>query len=192
MEDIKLSNDSLEDFHVFPPPPRSPQSERTVPDVPEDIDFYMEHLNDPNYDLKSWGPSATNDVELVARVSGNDTSTYAASTTDVQSSFASKKGLSLKTTTENTEPEDFNEYVSYILAHYFFFLTSSSECPYPEVRAAVSSTDDPSIPVNTFRMYVLIFFATRLSHFILHRWFLGIFFSLLVSGLNQLFLMRCT
>lgn len=35
------------------------------------------------------------------------------------------------------------------------FLTStSSESPYPEVRASVSSVDDPLMPVNTFRVYV--------------------------------------
>ena len=30
-----------------------------------------------------------------------------------------------------------------------------SESPYPEVRASVSSIDDPLMPVNTFRVYVL-------------------------------------
>ncbi len=30
---------------------------RAVPDVPEDVDFVMEHLNDPNYDLRSRPPS---------------------------------------------------------------------------------------------------------------------------------------
>ncbi|KAF7313426.1 OPT oligopeptide transporter [Mycena chlorophos] len=44
------------------------------------------------------------------------------------------------------------------------------ESPYPEVRLAVSKTDDPHMPVNTFRM-----------------WFLGIFFSVLLAGLNQIF-----
>jgi len=34
----------------------------------------------------------------------------------------------------------------------------SSESPYPEVRAAVASVDDPSMPVNTFRMCVLFSF----------------------------------
>lgn len=28
-------------------------------DVPEDVDFLMEHLNDPNYDLKKGPPSIT-------------------------------------------------------------------------------------------------------------------------------------
>ncbi len=30
---------------------------RNVPDVPEDVDFLMDHLNDPNYDLKKGPPS---------------------------------------------------------------------------------------------------------------------------------------
>lgn len=32
---------------------------RAVPDVPEDVDFIMEHLNDPNFDLRSRPPSFT-------------------------------------------------------------------------------------------------------------------------------------
>jgi OPT family small oligopeptide transporter len=47
------------------------------------------------------------------------------------------------------------------------------ESPYPEVRAAVASVDDPAMPVNTFRM-----------------WFLGVFFTLLVAGMNQVFSFR--
>ncbi|TFK95330.1 OPT oligopeptide transporter protein-domain-containing protein [Pterulicium gracile] len=47
------------------------------------------------------------------------------------------------------------------------------EPPYPEARAAVSNTDDPNLPVNTFRM-----------------WFLGILFAATIAGLNQLFSMR--
>ena len=58
---------------------------------------------------------------------------------------------------------------------YFTFLTTfHSDSPYPEVRASVSSIDNPLMPVNTFRM-----------------WFLGIFFTLLTSGFNQVFSMRC-
>lgn len=30
---------------------------RHVPDVPEDVDFIMEHLNDPNFDLKQLPPA---------------------------------------------------------------------------------------------------------------------------------------
>ncbi|KAJ7477229.1 OPT oligopeptide transporter [Mycena galericulata] len=44
------------------------------------------------------------------------------------------------------------------------------QSPYPEVRMAVSKTDDPLMLVNTFRM-----------------WFLGIFFTVLLAGINQIF-----
>ncbi|KAJ7163826.1 OPT oligopeptide transporter, partial [Mycena crocata] len=45
-----------------------------------------------------------------------------------------------------------------------------SESPYPEVRMAVSKVDDPYMPVNTFRM-----------------WFLGLLFTILLAGINQVF-----
>lgn len=48
------------------------------------------------------------------------------------------------------------------------------DSPYAEVRAAVANTDDPNMPVNTFRM-----------------WFLGLLFTILISGMNQFFNMRC-
>ncbi|GAB1523887.1 hypothetical protein RhiTH_007038 [Rhizoctonia solani] len=48
------------------------------------------------------------------------------------------------------------------------------DSPYPEVRAAVANTDDPTMPTNTFRM-----------------WFLGLIFTVLIAGLNQFFSMRC-
>ncbi|KAJ7047838.1 OPT oligopeptide transporter [Mycena alexandri] len=44
------------------------------------------------------------------------------------------------------------------------------ESPYPEVRMAISKVDDPLMPVNTFRM-----------------WFLGLFFTVLLAGINQVF-----
>ncbi|KAE8185626.1 hypothetical protein CF336_g7332 [Tilletia laevis] len=44
---------------------------------------------------------------------------------------------------------------------------------YPEVRAAVSNVDDPTMPVNTFR-----------------AWFIGLVFSVLLSGLNEFFSYR--
>lgn len=58
----------------------------------------------------------------------------------------------------------------YLSSHY----PPCSESPYAEVRAAVSTVDDPTMPVNTFR-----------------SWLLGLFFALVISALNQLFEMRC-
>lgn len=49
----------------------------------------------------------------------------------------------------------------------------SDTSPYPEVRAVVPETDDPSIPVNTLRM-----------------WILGVIWTLLGAGVNQFFSLR--
>ncbi|KAK3830327.1 MAG: OPT family small oligopeptide transporter [Linnemannia gamsii] len=50
---------------------------------------------------------------------------------------------------------------------------SEDNSPIEEVRAIVPVTDDPSMPTNTFRM-----------------WFLALFFTLLVSFVNQFFYLR--
>lgn len=48
-----------------------------------------------------------------------------------------------------------------------------NDSPYPEVRAVVDNTDDPSLPVNTFR-----------------AWTLGILFAIIGTGLDQFFSLR--
>lgn len=45
--------------------------------------------------------------------------------------------------------------------------------PYAEVRAVVSNTDDPTLPVSTIR-----------------AWFIGLFFTVVVGFVNQLFSVR--
>ncbi|KAF8625334.1 hypothetical protein AX17_006876 [Amanita inopinata Kibby_2008] len=47
------------------------------------------------------------------------------------------------------------------------------DSPYPEVRSAVANTDDPSMPASTFR-----------------AWILGIFWAVLLPGMNQFFYLR--
>ncbi|KZV91748.1 OPT oligopeptide transporter [Exidia glandulosa HHB12029] len=47
------------------------------------------------------------------------------------------------------------------------------DSPYPEVRAAVANTDDPDMPVNTLR-----------------AWVIGIIWAIVVPGLNQFFFFR--
>lgn len=42
------------------------------------------------------------------------------------------------------------------------------DSPYPEVRAAVSNMDDPTMQVNTWRV-----------------WFLGMFWAIIMAGVNQ-------
>lgn len=47
------------------------------------------------------------------------------------------------------------------------------ESPYPEVRSAVSNTDDPSMPSSTFR-----------------AWVVGLIWAVLIPGVNQFFFLR--
>ena len=47
------------------------------------------------------------------------------------------------------------------------------DSPYPEVRSAVANTDDPDMPVNTFR-----------------AWVIGIVWAILIPGMNQFFYFR--
>lgn len=42
------------------------------------------------------------------------------------------------------------------------------DSPYPEVRSAVANTDDPDMPVNTIRV-----------------WILGMVMAIIIPGLNQ-------
>ncbi|KAF7560314.1 hypothetical protein G7046_g3837 [Stylonectria norvegica] len=53
------------------------------------------------------------------------------------------------------------------------FDIDSDNSPFPEVRANVPNTDDPSMPVNTLRM-----------------WFLGVLFTIVGTAINQFFSMR--
>jgi OPT family oligopeptide transporter len=53
------------------------------------------------------------------------------------------------------------------------YTIDSDNSPFPEVRANVPNTDDPSIPVNTLRM-----------------WLVGIIFTIVGTGINQFFSMR--
>lgn len=51
---------------------------RGVPDVPQDVDFLMEHLNDPNFDYEScsqWDTSTSTDACELGRQKGYDCST---------------------------------------------------------------------------------------------------------------------
>ena len=50
---------------------------------------------------------------------------------------------------------------------------AEDDSPYPEVRSAVSNTDDPNIPVSTLRAYVM-----------------GILWVIVIPGLNQFFIFR--
>lgn len=63
----------------------------------------------------------------------------------------------------------------YISIAHSLFLTGPLEddSPYPEVRAAVANFDDPDMPVSTLR-----------------AWTLGIFWAIVLPGINQFFYFR--
>jgi len=48
-------------------PQERPHSTRGVPDVPDDIDFFMEHLNDPNYDLTNRSRTSVVSTQIIDR-----------------------------------------------------------------------------------------------------------------------------
>ncbi|KAJ7102359.1 OPT oligopeptide transporter protein-domain-containing protein [Mycena belliarum] len=119
---------------------------RNVPDVPDDVDYIMEHLNDPNLDLNN--PSGQSSKPH--SVKGDKKPTY---DSDVDLESSDRHSASSRAGSRNSTAIEFDD-----------------ESPYPEVRAAVASVDDPLMPVNTFRM-----------------WFLGVFLTILLAGVNQVF-----
>lgn len=78
---------------------------RGVPDVPEDVDFLMEHLNDPNFDyhseLQSLSDSSTEVFELEKK-KVSDAGSVRLSEFDVQSRSESIR----YSTTSRTETQD--------------------------------------------------------------------------------------
>lgn len=154
---------------------------RRAPDVPEDVDDddLLLHFNDPNYDLrslKSCRSSTSFELDEKKRsFGGAESIDYSSRASDVDTESQ------LGTTTRGADSQaplhlEHNECVCLQPS-----IDSPANCPlrssesaYPEVRAAVSNVDDPLMPVNTFRM-----------------WFLGIFYSVLITALNQIFAMRC-
>ncbi|GBE78430.1 OPT oligopeptide transporter [Sparassis latifolia] len=124
-----------------------------IPDVPEDVDYVMQHLNDPNWDLDRASPRASIDSLELDDKSGVITSSRLSirssngdSDSQVDSSYRTSSGKGF----------DVEEY--------------DDESPYAEVRAAVANTDDPSMPVNTFR-----------------TWFIGIVLAMVLAIFNHFF-----
>ncbi|KAJ6516399.1 glutathione transporter [Mycena sanguinolenta] len=130
---------------------------RTIPDVPQDVDqdheYLMEHLNDPNLDFDHL---TAEPMEILrATTVSQKAPTYPDA--DVESNISHTQS---EPSTRSTSGRSTNSSAPIF----------NDESPYPEVRMAVSSGDDPLMPVNTFRM-----------------WLLGSFFTVLLAGLNQVF-----
>jgi len=125
----------------------------TFPDVPRDIDSLTEeHWNDPNYDvngLPSPTASSTDSFELESKGRRGSTTGYSAS------DFRRRVSLRLFQGTQPPNPSSLMTMSSAPPSNSdrrAFLTTKSRESPYPEVRAAVSNIDDPTMPVNTIRM----------------------------------------
>ncbi|KAH8120611.1 glutathione transporter [Phellopilus nigrolimitatus] len=135
---------------------------RLNPDVPEDVAVALLHLNDPNWDFD-----------------GSDTASFESAGFEMDEKFADTRKCSSSFDMTRSSNAGLSEYDSDSQRGSRMHFQSTDavdyeeESPYAEVRAAVSNTDDPNMPVNTFRM-----------------WFLGLVFTLLISGLNQFFSMR--
>ncbi|KAI0344144.1 glutathione transporter [Trametopsis cervina] len=138
--------------------------QRYRPDVPEDVDEMMEHFNDPNWDYRAPSPTLTTEsYDLDHKVKRSGSSRHS-------SEFDSESNVD--STYHNSDTVD----KSGVSGSQLWTSGASDfedESPYPEVRAAVSNTDDPSTPVNTFRV-----------------WFLGCITVFFVTALNQTMSMR--
>ncbi|KAI6005109.1 OPT oligopeptide transporter [Pisolithus orientalis] len=122
---------------------------RGIPDVPEDVDFLMEHLNDPNFDYGADFRSSMDASTEIYELEHNKTAdAYSTMTSDLESH--SHRSMRYSTASRTDTP--------------------SSSFEYDDSGLQVSSVDDPTMPVNTFRM-----------------WFLGLSYAVLISGLNQFF-----
>lgn len=79
---------------------------RHVPDVPEDVEFLLEHLNDPNFDLtKSRPPSFVS----AATVTKTKKDIYESSDIDAESQFDSDRYSTSRAESQVTAFDDFDE-----------------------------------------------------------------------------------
>ena len=150
MEDPTKTADSV----TIPDIARLPHRQ-FVPDVPEDVeDEIALHLNDPNWDFQA------------------NSSTFSIVSDGVQPKRRSRTASHVTKIEADTESEasawhihdardDFSsegkqvQWVSFSsssLPCVLYPLCSIRDSPYPEVRAAVGNTDDPTMVVNTFRV----------------------------------------
>ena len=75
---------------------------RHVPDVPEDVDFLLEHLNDPNFDLNQSRPPS-----FVERRTKKEI--YESSDVDAESQFDSDRYSTSRAESQVTAVDDFDE-----------------------------------------------------------------------------------
>jgi hypothetical protein len=78
---------------------------RQMADVPEDVDFLMEHLNDPNYDLKKGPPSLISEELQQKKIH----MAYEQSEIDGESHYESDRYSTSRAESRNSTAIDFDE-----------------------------------------------------------------------------------
>jgi hypothetical protein len=86
---------------------------RNVPDVPEDVDFLMEHLNDPNYDLRraSFSSASTHSFEMDSK-NPHDRKRHSLDYKGSEFDSESQADYSTERAGSRISAIDFDEYVS--------------------------------------------------------------------------------
>ena len=64
---------------------------------------------------------------------------------------------------------------------------AEEDSPYPEVRAAVANIDDPDMPANTFRVWVIGACQISMTVHKSLNCISGLIFTIVIAGLNQFF-----
>lgn len=100
----------------FPIPMTQLLRHRNVPDVPEDVDYVMQHLNDPNWEMDQMSPTASvTSFPMDPKGDRSSSTGHSFHSTDldsesqVDSNF--KTRASSRAQFQEADIDDFNEYV---------------------------------------------------------------------------------
>lgn len=101
MEDSSHAHSNDASVHIAIPTFRP----RQVPDVPEDVEFIMEHLNDPNFDLKKSRSAYSLESSEGKEFKGYD------DTEDMESRYESERYSSSRPESRSSSAVEFDECV---------------------------------------------------------------------------------
>ncbi|KAJ7667527.1 OPT oligopeptide transporter [Mycena polygramma] len=150
----------MDDFNpqLTPTLPLNVLRRRAVPDVPQDVDNGYVLEHLNDPNLDLEQPKSKGKAQIIETLNLESLPPKASTYPDAD--------LESNRTGKDSEPSS----SSFAASRNSTAVNFDDESPYPEVRMAVSKVDDPLMPVNTFRM-----------------WFLGLFFTVLLAGMNQVF-----
>jgi hypothetical protein len=129
---------------------------QSVPDIPEDIeDEIIRHFNDPNWDFQVQKNSAISiSSDGVVSKRWSKSSTHLGASTDVETGSQISSWRIHDSKADFSSDDSQVQWVSFTRRPYRIVFTHFvfRDSPYPEVRAAVSNTDDPDMAASTFRV----------------------------------------